>query len=183
MTDQSCEMFRELLPGLVHGRLEPEERSRTEAHLAECGECRREGDLLATVFRHRPEPPSDLEDRIRTRVWEEFGTDGGSAADVSGIDLDRGDRRPRLPLFGKRFPIPGAVLPAAAVVVLALGTALLWTPGSPDVEQEPIQVVLTDDPLPEAYLWDDGLVAGAPLLDGLSEDDLVVLLEELEGEA
>ena len=88
-----------------------------------------------------------------------------------------------IPLFGKRFPIPAVALPAAAVLILALGTGILMNREPPMVNQEPIQVVLADDPLPEAYLWDDGVVAGAPLFEDLSEEELETLLAELEDEA
>ncbi len=42
-------------------------------------------------------------------------------------------------------------------------------------------MVASQEPLPEAWLWDDGMVAGAPVFDGLSDEDLEALLKEFEG--
>ena len=39
----------------------------------------------------------------------------------------------------------------------------------------------SQEPLPEAWLWDDGVVAGAPVLDDLTDAELEALLEEMEG--
>ncbi len=41
MTER-CELFRELLPWYACRALEPDERSRLEAHLEECSRCREE---------------------------------------------------------------------------------------------------------------------------------------------
>jgi hypothetical protein len=65
-------------------------------------------------------------------------------------------------------------------VILALGTGVIWNRRVPDVVQDAI-VVASQDPLPEAWLWDDGMVAGAPVFDGLSDEELEALLEEFEG--
>jgi anti-sigma factor RsiW len=168
MTEKTCAELRDHLPDLLLGALDPGTKGEVEAHLSACPECREELELLEAVLRARPEVPAGLEATIQARVQAEFGTDDQKVA---------GSIRPR---------IPTSALPAAAVVILSLGVALIWnqmtTPGT-EVEQEPIQVVLAEEPLPEAYLWDDGIVAGAPVFDGLTEEDLLVLLEEMEGEA
>ena len=41
--------IRELLPDLLHGTLAANARGRVEAHLATCGECREELDVLRTI--------------------------------------------------------------------------------------------------------------------------------------
>ena len=68
-------------------------------------------------------------------------------------------------------------VPAAAAVALALGTAVVW---------ERVRALPEVSPLglePFAVVWpsDDDDVAGAPTLEGLSDDDLRILFEELGG--
>lgn len=41
--------IRELLPDLLHGTLAADARGRVEAHVATCGECREELDVLRTI--------------------------------------------------------------------------------------------------------------------------------------
>jgi len=68
-------------------------------------------------------------------------------------------------------------LPAAATVVLALGTALVWqrTQALPEVGP------LGQDPFAALWPSDDADVAGVPMLADLSDEDLALLLEELGG--
>ena len=75
-----------------------------------------------------------------------------------------------------RWSVRWAV-PAAAAVALALGTAVVW---------ERVRALPEVGPLglePFAVVWpsDDDDVAGAPTLEGLSDDDLSILFEELGG--
>ena len=69
---------------------------------------------------------------------------------------------------------------AAAILVLALGTKVVMDGMGPEIVLDPIAVA-AQEPLPESWLWDDGMVAGAPVFDGLSDEDLEALLEEFEG--
>ena len=62
-------------------------------------------------------------------------------------------------------------------MVIALGTAVVWQrtqtpPEASQFAQESFLMVWADD---------DALVAGAPMLGDLSEEELAVLLEELGG--
>ena len=71
----------------------------------------------------------------------------------------------------------GWQLPAAATIVLALGTSLVWQrtqtfPETSQLAQESFVMVWADG---------DALVADAPMLEDLSEEELAVLLEELGG--
>jgi hypothetical protein len=67
------------------------------------------------------------------------------------------------------------------VVILSLGIGIIWNGEEmPELMQDPIRVE-AQEPIPESWLWDDGLVAGAPILDGLTEDQLEALIQELEG--
>jgi anti-sigma factor RsiW len=68
-------------------------------------------------------------------------------------------------------------LAAAAVAALALGIGM--SSRSPDPALDvPVYVSEADDREP-LWLSDDGLIAGAPALDGLSEEDLMLLLQEM----
>ena len=161
MTGRDCEIIRDLLPELAAGSIAPEELGMVEAHLGSCPDCRMELDLVMALRGARPEVPPELEARIQARVREE------RARDVT-------------PIFRRPWRAPAWALSAAAVVILALSTGVIWNQRVLDVVQDPI-VVASQDPLPEAWLWDDGMVAGAPVFDGLSDEDLEALLEEFEG--
>lgn len=68
-------------------------------------------------------------------------------------------------------------LAAAAVAALALGIGVS-SRGLDSRLEVPVYVAEADDQEP-LWLSDDGLIAGAPALDGLSEEELVRLLEEM----
>jgi hypothetical protein len=121
--------------------------------------------VIRLLHRSLPEPPKGLEEAIKERVRAELG--GASEGKPSGM-LPFRTRRPWVPAWG---------LSAAALVALALGTGIIWS--QKDGEEDPLQVAV-QEPLPEAWLWDDGMIAGAPDFDGLSDEELEALLEELE---
>lgn len=146
-----------------------------EAHLGVCPDCRKELDLIRALRDVRPEVPPGLEGRIQARVQEEVAREPTWIAEEASPETGRG-----IPIFGRPRRVPAWALSAAAVVILALSTGVIWKQRVLDVVQDPI-VVASLDPLPEAWLWDDGMVAGAPVFDGLSDEDLEALLEELEG--
>lgn len=175
MTDLSCDTVRDLLPDLGTGGLGGQEEEALQGHLAHCPDCRRELEILAALREARPEPPSGLDARIQARIKEEL-PNLGQRVEPSVPGKDRSVR----PLFGRTRRVPAWALSAAAMLVLALGTSRLWLPGSTDSVQDPI-VVANQDPLPEEWLWDDGMVAGGPVFDGLSDEELETLLQELEG--
>jgi predicted anti-sigma-YlaC factor YlaD len=175
MTGRDCETIRDLLPELAAGSVAPEELGMVEAHLGVCPDCRKELDLVRALRDVRPEVPPGLEARIQARVQEEVAKEPTRVAEDASPETSRG-----IPIFGLPRRVPAWALSAAAVVILALSTAVIWNQRVLDVVQDPI-VVASQDPLPEAWLWDDGMVAGAPVFDGLSDEDLEALLEELEG--
>lgn len=170
-----CEIVKDLLPEWAAKRLEPDDLAGVQAHLAECPDCRGESSLVLELRKARPVPPADLEGRIRDRIREAMeqereGAGAGSNPDsVTVIPL-----RPR-----RRWALRWA-LSAAALVILALGTRQVWRDRMGDPAGDPL-VVASQEPLPESWLWDDGLVAGALVFDGLSDEELAALVEELEG--
>ena len=118
-------------------------------------------------------PPAGLEERIKARVREDLAARATPKAEESDPNV--------IPLFRWSSRAPAWALSAAAVVVLSLGIGVLWNGEDlPEVDQSPVQVA-SEEPLPEAWLWDDGLVAGAPIYDGLTDEELEALIQELEG--
>jgi anti-sigma factor RsiW len=146
---RDCEAVRERIPGFVAGRLSATEAVNVEGHLAACADCAAEADLVGLLRMARPEPPERLAPRIRE------------------------DTRLR-PARGTR---PWWGLAAAAVAAVALGIAVV-ADGHPGLGVDvPAFVAATEDM--ELWLGDDGLIAGAPALDGLSDEALIKLLEEM----
>jgi len=174
MNGQDCQNVGDLLPSLAGGTLQPDQAGPVREHLADCPDCRLELEVVQAVLLSEPQVPEGLEGRIKARVQEEFG---GMARPTSGAeDPDTGPTV--LPFYRRRIPVWG--LSAAAVVILALGTSRIWNNGNQEPMQDPV-VLAAQEPLPEAWLLDDGMIAGAPVFDGLSDEDLEALLEEFEG--
>jgi len=172
MTNLDCGRIRDLLPEWVLGESESDSHESVREHLSVCPECSAEESVLRTLLASRPEPPPGLSERIQSRVREEFGAsrEVESATGNSGV----------VPLFRRRRWAPAWALSAAAVVVLSLGIGVIWDGEEiPEVGQDPLQVA-AEEPIPEAWLWDDGLVAGAPVLDGLTDEQLEALIQEME---
>jgi hypothetical protein len=69
---------------------------------------------------------------------------------------------------------------AAAVAALALGIGLSSTPSATPADVPGYAYELNEG---EIWVSDDGLLAGAPLFDGLSDDALLQLLDELSVES
>jgi hypothetical protein len=172
MSTKECQAIQDVLPDLAQGTLEAELEERVLAHLSACAECRHEEGIVRAILAARPEPPVGLQERIQERVREGLALDGaGSTTGTDGV-VSIGSRRRWVPTWA---------LSAAAVLVLSLGIGVVWDGRNPpDLTQDPVQVV-SEEPLPESWLWDDGLVAGGPVYDGLTDEQLVALIEELEG--
>jgi len=149
MMERECGQIRELIPDFVAGRVAEEEAASVQAHLRDCAECRDEVELVSLLLASRPEAPADLASRLEVAV-----------------------RRSR----------PAAIRPwwavtAAAIAALALGIGIASDPPSGVDVEVPAFAYEVD----EGVLWssDDGLVAGAPMLDQLSDEALEQLLDEL----
>ena len=144
-----CETARELIPDLVGGRLPGPEVSRVTAHLDTCEACRAEADLLQLLFAGKPGAPAGLASRVR-----------------EAVRLDRSSAR--RPWWG---------LAAAAVAVLALGIGVASR--SSTETRVTVPEFVAEGSGASVWLTDDGMIAGAPALDGLSDDALRALLDEL----
>lgn len=183
MNANSCDPVQDLLPELAAGDLDPEAAAEAKAHLEGCEACRGAYEVIGKVRTALPAVPEGLEERIKARVREEFGSEwkrpglqGGDPGTAAG------SLSPQVLPFRRRSRVPMVGLSAAAVLVLALGINLIWGGRQGDIMQDPVVVAAQDLP-PEAWLWDDGMVAGAPVYDGLSDEDLEALLEDFEGGA
>jgi predicted anti-sigma-YlaC factor YlaD len=144
-----CETARELIPDWVGGRLSSVEASRVDAHLEACDACRAEADFVRLVFASRPIAPRELASRVR-----------------EAVRADRG--AVRRPWWG---------LAAAAVAVLALGIGVASRSSSDT--RVTVPGFVAEGTAANVWLTDDGMIAGAPALDGLSDDALQALLDEL----
>jgi anti-sigma factor RsiW len=158
MTKIECADVKDLLPESIRRGLEDGDREAVAAHVSSCAPCAEEVAFLERIRAAAVSPPPSLSSDIK-------------AALAGKIDSEAGVVR------GRSRRLVGWRLPAAASVVLALGTSVIWqrSQALPDVGplgQEPFAVVWPSD---------DADVAGVPMLADLSDDDLALLLEELGG--
>jgi len=153
MTESRCETMRERLPDFVGGRLDGADAAEVREHLDACPECAAEAALVRLLHTARPEAPTDLARRI-----------------------DAAARSAR-----RRVYHPWWGVAAASVAAVALGIGVIS-------DDRPAAEVAGEVEVPgivvgagETSLWvaDDGLVAGAPALEGLSDEALLVLLQEM----
>jgi anti-sigma factor RsiW len=171
MKSPQCEKVQDLLPDWVAEILDDEGATEVREHLLQCPECAGEEKLVRTLFEGRPTGPDGLEARIQSRVREELAESLVQTGVVKAIDSRRRWAWNSTPTWA---------LSAAALVVLSLGVGVIWDGQTPEVTLEPVEVA-AEEPMPEAWLWDDGMVAGAPVYDGLTDEELEALIEELEG--
>ena len=178
MSRRGCsEEIQDLLPAYTAGTLSGEDAQLVRDHLVSCVECREEAEVIRHLREVPPTPaPAGLEARIQDRLrveapgWAEAVSPGG-----------RRSRDPVVvPLRPWRRRVPAWALSAAAVVILALGTSVIWHDRTPDMTLDPI-LVASEEPIPEEWLWDDGMVAGAPVFDDLTNEELEALIEEYGG--
>lgn len=143
--------IREMLPDLVHGAVVPSQRSRIDAHLSTCGECRQELEVLRQVH--------------------------GAAVFAPAIDVDRIVRR--IPPYAiitplVKRPTPsrtiGWLIAASLAVVIAGGGSVLVNRTS--VVESPRSVATATAPYSLA------LTSG---VDDLSDGGLAQLISELNG--
>ncbi len=149
MNRTKCEWIRELIPDYAAGRLNDDEIALAGLHFADCNECRDELDLVQLVFSSRAMEPEGLAVKINAAVH---------------------NRR----VTGHRQWWGAA---AAAVALLAIGlNVILDRSGSGDLPLAESEFEIESENL---WLTDDALIAGAPMLGGLSDEALTQFLEEL----
>lgn len=161
MTDGMCAWVADRLPDLEAGTLAAAEAGAAEAHLRSCAACRAERDVVLTVRGARPTAPLGLAAAVLAAL-------DAPAARQSGVR--------RLPswTYGAR-----PLLAAAAVTVFLVG-GVLWLGDGELSDDELLADASVEAPAVAALPGEDGLLAGAPVLADLSEEELELLLEELE---
>lgn len=176
MRQDDRDPIREALPDWIGGRLE-ERRAEAVGRAVEADpDLRAEADLLRSVAAGRTPAPEGLDVRIAAAVLRDQRGSGdrrGSGAAVLSDGVERGR------WLGVRTPV--WALAAAAALVLVLGTFELvdraGTAGG--AEMDALLAAMSSPHTP--WVADDGTVAGAAVLDGLSEEALASLLEEMGG--
>ena len=149
MNRTKCEWIRELIPDYAAGRLTDDEIALADLHFADCNECSDELDLVHLVFSSRAMEPEGLAVKINAAVHSRRVT-------------------------GHRQWWGAA---AAAVALLAIGlNVILDRSGPGDLPLAESEFEIESENL---WLTDDALIAGAPMLGGLSDETLTQLLEEL----
>jgi len=171
-----CADVNDRLPDVAVGAIPVEIRHEVERHLRGCAACSDTWATVQALSATRPTVPTDLESRIRRAVHAEV-----AAPEASVLTLDT-----RRPAGRSRSMRPPAwMLAAAALLVLAVGTPLMVDrmPQAPGTA-EAAELAMAERTLtPSVWASDDGLIAGSPALDGLSDAALLALLEELEAGA
>ena len=167
MTNWNCDEVLARLPELAHGRGESEAQEVFE-HLESCENCQAEWEIVSLLVDAGPAPvPSDLEARLTAAV----------RADAEERVDGRSVRRTR--------SIPTWRLAAAAGIILAVATPVLvdrMADQPTGLLDEAEVTAALGDRLPSPWLDDEeGIVAGVPVLDGLSDEALEQLLLEMGG--
>ena len=167
MTRIECADVKDLLPEWIRQELEEGDRAVVTAHVSSCVSCSEEVELLEKIRGAAFSTPESLASEIKSAVAAEMASGAGP----------RYSRTTRFVRWG---------LPAAATLVLALGTTVIWqrTQALPEVGplgQDPFAVVWPSDAPDVADVVGVPIVAGVPMLADLSDEDLALLLEELGG--
>ena len=158
MTKIGCAEVKDLLPESIRCELAESDRAVVAAHVSSCVSCSEEVELLERIRSAAYSTPASLASEIKSAV-------------AAGIESDAGVQ------YGQTRRFMDWRLPAAATVVLALGTGLLWQRTQTLPEVGP----LGQDPFAVVWPSDDADVAGVSMLADLSDEELALLLEELGG--
>lgn len=151
MNENVCAWVAERLPEWAAGILSGPERDRLEVHLEACASCRADAELIRLLRAGRPRAPGGLAERIR-----------------AGVRFER--NASSRPWWG---------VAAAAVAALAIGIGVTSSRGGSATVTVPAYAAVADTTESAIWLSDDGLVAGAPALDDLSDQALQQLLQEM----
>lgn len=181
MNVMNCPEVLDRLPELAAGSLSGARTDAVREHLAGCEDCRAEWEVVQLLAEAGPRPvPQGLEARIVGRLRAEAPS---AIDDVSPVVPGRSGVTPARP----RWRVPSWGLAAAAGIVLAVATPVLVermgdNATAPMAVDEAEVTAALGDRLPSPWLDDEeGIVAGAPVLDGLSDEALEQLLEEMGG--
>jgi len=147
-----CGWVRDHLPLRSSGIGDPGLAAAVDEHLAGCAQCRAEAEFVDRLRQARPEPPAGLVEATLKRYAE----------------------RPRESARKLRWGGPLGV--SAAAVVAALGFGLFAINRS---ATDPLWS-LALDPEPTAWYGEEWIVAGGPVPEALSDDQLLLLLEEMD---
>ncbi|CAN5659605.1 hypothetical protein BH23GEM11_BH23GEM11_12800 [soil metagenome] len=173
-----CGEVREHLPLLVAGAYNADAAdfpaTALEAHLADCADCARELAFLEVLGGARPFPPADFAARVVARALSSRADDGQVVKGEKGEVLPFRTPRP-VPRWDRWWANPAA---AAAVLVLAVGMGLVARGGVPGTDGG---AVLAAFDAQATEMWaEDWLVAGAPYLDGISDETLALLVAGID---
>jgi anti-sigma factor RsiW len=164
MTKIECADVKGLLPEWIRGELGESDRAVVLQHISSCASCAEGVELLRRIQAAAFSTPTSLASEIKSVLAAEMAV-------VGEIESDAGVE------YGWVSRFAGRWLPVAATVVLALGAGLIW---------QRMQALPEVGPLgrePFAVVWpsDDAGVAGVPMLEDLSDEDLALLLREFGG--
>jgi len=150
MSSNDCATIREMIPDVAAGRADAAARGVVDSHTAACDECAAELRLARGLAETIPVAPVDLSARV--------------------LDAVRNGRRPaRRGWWG---------LSAAAVAALALGIGITSGPVENGTSAGSGEIAIESEE-EELWLSEDGILAGAPVLETLSDEALAELLDEL----
>ena len=158
MTKIECADVKDLLPEGIRNELSESDGASVAEHISSCAMCAEEVELLRRIQAAAFSTPASLSSEIKSALAREVELGAGVSPGPAG-----------------RWT--GWRLPAAAAVVLALGTGVIWQRMQALPEVGP----LGQDPFAVVWPSDDADVAGVPMLADLSDEDLALLLEELGG--
>lgn len=206
MNDWNCEAVQDHLPEWASGTLaDARSQDAVARHLEACDDCRDTADLiLGMAALPHPAAPDDLAQRVVEAVRGDAaaarrtGVDdwAPSAAGTTGTATERG-----LGAAGARRGLSMRTLALAASLVVAVGTPWVvrqmqsrgplgsadsgWgidadSGGDSGAGVEAAELAQVAELLPPTGLGDGNVIAGALMLDDLSDAELMAILEELE---
>jgi hypothetical protein len=165
MNQLTCEEVGDLLPALARGHLDGSAAETATAHLRTCAECLGTADVLQRLLRHPIATPPALRRRVLDQLHQPARPGHQRNAWTT--------RRLR------------AAIPLAASVAVALLGAAYWfradlrrsaEDSAWHLQQSRAQALVQLFP---GWPGSDGFVAGAVVLESLSDADLEILLTEL----
>ena len=149
MKGTRCESIQELIPDYVAGRLATKEQELAREHFKQCYECEQDRDLAHLVFSSRAVEPEGLASKINAA------------------------------LTNQRVVVRRQWWGLTAAAVASLAIALNVSLDRSELGSVPLVEYEFEIQSENLWLTDDGLIAGAPMLEGLSDEVLGWLLEEL----